>query len=340
MEAYLDIQNEFEKALSSLKLKFNHILFIDGIDIRPGSIPYEEYLDCVKGLAEAIWSINNDFFANIKDSKGKLRAVILLRPDIFNSIGLQNSTNKLRDNSVYLDWRTSYDNYRNSQLFLLADKLLSSQQTDKLVLGNAWDYYFPWNAPTVNRERESDSSFLSFLRFSYSRPRDLVTMMKFMQDEFNEKHKIKSKVFTLEHFDSNEFRNKYSEYLLGGIKDQLAFYYTPKDYSTFYHFFSFLNGKAKFTYQEYISTYNEFRKYVDKNHIPVPQFLDTADTFLQFLYDSNIICYVEEGEQITLFRWCYRQRNLTDISPQVKTNTRYEIHYGLYKSLNVGIITH
>ena len=59
----LFIQNHFEDALRSLKLSRNHILFIDGIDIRPSSILYEDYLECVKGLANAVWSINTDFFA-------------------------------------------------------------------------------------------------------------------------------------------------------------------------------------------------------------------------------------------------------------------------------------
>ena len=38
----------------------------DEIDIRPENIPYSEYLECVKGLANAIWSLNNDYFPNIK----------------------------------------------------------------------------------------------------------------------------------------------------------------------------------------------------------------------------------------------------------------------------------
>src|SRR5205085_2413066 len=93
----LYIQKQFEDALASVKLKQNYILFIDGIDIRPHGVPYEEYLECVKGLANAVWAVNNDFFANIKDSKGRLRVVLLLRPDIFNSLGMQNQNNKIRD---------------------------------------------------------------------------------------------------------------------------------------------------------------------------------------------------------------------------------------------------
>ena len=88
------IQRKFEDALSSAKLNENHLLLIDGIDIRPASIAYEDYSECVKGLANAIWAVNNDFFANIKASKGTLRAVLLVRPDIFDSLGLQNQNNK------------------------------------------------------------------------------------------------------------------------------------------------------------------------------------------------------------------------------------------------------
>lgn len=108
----LYIQKQFESAISQIKIKNNHLLFIDGIDIRPGVIPYDEYLDCIKGLANAVWSLNNNFFSNIKDSKGRFRVILLFRPDIFNSIGLQNQTNKIRDNSVFLDWRTTYPNYQ------------------------------------------------------------------------------------------------------------------------------------------------------------------------------------------------------------------------------------
>jgi hypothetical protein len=82
----LYIQKKFEDAFKSLKLSQNHILFIDGVDIRPQSVDYETYLESIKGLANAVWAVNNDFFANIKDSKGRIRVVLLVRPDIFNTL--------------------------------------------------------------------------------------------------------------------------------------------------------------------------------------------------------------------------------------------------------------
>lgn len=89
------IEKSFSDSLSKLKLNKDIVLFIDGIDIRPDSIPYADYLECIKGLTDATWALNTSLFSNIKDSKGQLRVVLLLRPDIFNSLSLQNTTNKL-----------------------------------------------------------------------------------------------------------------------------------------------------------------------------------------------------------------------------------------------------
>ena len=99
----LYIRKRFEAALSGVKSDFGFIIFIDGIDIRPSSIDFSDYLDCIKGLANAVWYLNNDFFSEIKDSVGRFRTVLLVRPDIFVKLGLQNPNTKLRDNSVVLD---------------------------------------------------------------------------------------------------------------------------------------------------------------------------------------------------------------------------------------------
>jgi hypothetical protein len=189
----LYIQKKFEEAIGSLKLKQTYVLFIDGIDIRPHNVPYDSYLECVKGLANAIWSINNDFFGNIKDSKGRLRVVMLLRPDIFNSLGMQNQNNKIRDNSVFFYFRITYKNYRTSPIFMVADKLLASQQTEILADGEAWDYYFPYEALNLKTRRRTDSSFISFLRFSYYRPRDLISMFSILKKiSFKRKNRIRA----------------------------------------------------------------------------------------------------------------------------------------------------
>jgi len=331
----LFIQKKFEEALRVFKIKKNHILFIDGIDTRPLSIPYDNYLECIKGLANAVWSINNDFFPTIRDS-GRLRVVLVMRPDIFDSLGLQNRNNKIRDNSVLLDWKTTYEQYRNSPIFSLTDKLLASSQTELLEHGKAWDYYFPYKAPTMSSKKEKDDSFISFLRFSYYRPRDIITMLTILRENII-LHRKSSEVFCSEDFDHPDFRRKYAEYLLGEVKDYLSFYYSYKDYELFLKYFEFLKGKVRFTYSEYLRAYRNFIDYLNVNSIDRPSFFDGPDIFLQFLYTSNVICFIEESEDGHSFiRWCFRERDFSNISPKVKNNERYEIHYGLSKALNLG----
>jgi hypothetical protein len=332
----LYLENQFKDSFFELRLRQNHILFIDGIDIRPGSIRYEDYLECVKGLANAIWELDNDFFPTVRDSKGRMRIVLLLRPDIFVSLGLQNMTNKVRDNSVYLDWRTTYPAYRTSKVFELSDRLLSAQQDELIPFGACWDHYFPWKSKSSHPEREMDDSFIDFLRISYSRPRDLVTMVAFLQEEFKSKGRPANSSFFVEDFHSSDFQNKYSEYLMGGIRDQLSFYYDDADYQMFLRFFNFLENKAEFTFEEYVNAYRRFTEFILNNHKDIPEFVESDDKFLQFLYDSNIVSYIEQTELEPLFRWCYRERSPSNISPKVKLGLKYRIHYGLHKALNVG----
>ena len=331
------IQKKFEEALAGLKLSRNRILFIDGIDIRPGSIPYNDYLECIKGLANAVWALNNDFFPTIKDSDGRLRVVLLIRPDIFNSLALQNQSNKIRDNAVFLDWRTTYPAYRTSQLFFLSDRLFSAQQEENKELGYYWDQYFPWKIKAASPDGNDDDSFISFLRISYSRPRDVITVVQILRDLILKKNQGHNRVFDAAYINSNEFKNTYSEYLMSGIKDQLAFYYSEKDYEMFLQFFNYFDVYFEFSYEQYQKAYRKFTDLILEKHDNIPEFVESEENFLQFLYDANIISYVEETDRGEFFyRWCYRERAISNFFPKVKLGLIYRIHYGLLKALNFG----
>ena len=322
-----------------LKLTKNHMVFIDGIDIRPTAIPYEEYLECIKGLANAVWEINNDFFPSIRDSSGRLRAVLLIRPDIYSSLGLQNQNTKIRDNAVLLKWNTTYRDHRSSGLFYVSDKLLAHDQTEEneLKLGDAWDYYFPYDTPNTRVQFKNPSSFISFLRFALYRPRDIVTMLSMLQERFVETSKDKNRSFLIKDFDDSVFRRNYADYLLGEVKDQLAFYYSPKNYEIFLKFFEFLEGKNKFAYNEYLAAFEEHIKFMSSSGIQAPKFMKTPEEFLQFLYELNVVCYIERTESNEPFiHWCFLDRSYSNVSPKIKIEKEYEIFYGMSKALNTG----
>lgn len=332
------IQKQFEEALETLKLSRNYTMFIDGIDIRPSPVEYDDYLECIKGLANAVWSVNTDFFANIKDSKGRLRVVLLIRPDIFDSLGLQNQNSKIRDNSVVLNWNTTYTDYRRSPLFLVTDRLLSYDQEEILSPGEAWDYYFPFNARNVRSEQQFPSSFIIALRYALYRPRDILTMLATLKENFIEQRADTTQVFSPQAFDDPAFTRKFSDYLLGEIKDHLLFYYSFKDYELFLKFFQFLDGQFEFTYGKYLEAYEGYTEFIKRNHLEKPLFSSTPDNLLQFLYNLNVLCYMVETSRYDepFFGWCFRERTLSNIAPKVRTHARYRIHAGLRKALDLG----
>lgn len=265
-----------------------------------------------------------------------MRVVLLMRPDIFNTLGLQNQNNKIRDNSVLLVWRTTFPTYRKSNIFNMVDTLLSVQQDEELKTGEAWDYYFPYDSPKVNYKDNFPTSFINFLRHSYYRPRDIITMLSLLQENFIEQGSNINRVFSKKDFDEPNFKRKLAEYLLGEVKDHLSFYYSSADYELFLKFFEFLNGSYKFSYIQYKFAFSYFDEYLTENSKKRPVFFETADIFLQFLYDLNVLCYMEETKSKPFFRWCFRERTLSNISPKVKTDSRYEIHQGIQKALNLG----
>ena len=127
-------------------------------------------------------------------------------------------------------------------------------------------------------------------------------MVSLLQDEVRKRER--TECFRQQDFLSDSFQNRYSDYRMGGVRDQLAFYYDNADYEMFLRFFTFLESRAEFTFEQYQRGYKKFSEFVLNNHPALPAFVESEDRFLQFLYDTNIICYIENTEIQELFRWC------------------------------------
>lgn len=329
------ICKKFSECLGNLKLAKNLTLYIDGIDVRPNQIPYFEYLECIKGLATACWTLNTELFANVKDSKGQFKVVLLLRPDIFNSLNLQNATNKLADNAVYLEWRTTYTDYPTSYLYKMANKLLAYSQDGKDADG-VWEQYFVWKLPTSNSDkREYDTAFMEFLKISLSRPRDIQRILALIQEIMLERDLGNSQIFDYTTYNSDRFQNAYSEYFLSSLKDQLSFYYSEEDYKHFKKFFDFFD-EPQFSYERYQTVYDKYVDYILENAKEIPQFIEDPKQFLQLLYDSNVIAAIEDNGRY--FHFSYREKSPSNIAPEVPygKGMQYRFHYGLYKKAQMG----
>lgn len=330
-----DMERQFCAAFSRLKINKNKFLFIDSIDIKLDEFSEPEYQACIQGLANAIWSVNTDVFRAMPEADGFLKVVLSIRTDMFSKLNLHNQANKVRDNSVLLDWRTTYQSYSTSPLFQLCNNLLA--YNNPIENGQtAWDYYFPWFTASTNIERrENDSSFINCLRLSLSRPRDMISIMKAIQRQ--NKKSGSGAVSTLLDFKNDDTENEISNYYIDEAKDWCLHKFSDPEFITLTFFFQFLDGKSRFDYQEFRCAFDTYQKQVGDRKMGIFEELLDADNFLQLLYDLNMICYYDKDNKgRDLYRFCYREREIYNLSPKVKLNSVYGVHYALLKALNLG----
>lgn len=323
--ALLDSEKAFREGISSLKLSSDIVICLDGLDMRPSSIDKTEYQSCINGLSEAAKELNQEFFSKIKDTKGKIRIVLLLRPDIFNTLPIQNSNCAVIDNAVFLKWDTVSDpnRYKKGDLYRIVNHYFSSQND-----GNYnWENYFP-----------SEEAFNFLLKRSFHRPRDFFfAIQRLIRLKENNGTDVP---FTLNDLDSSEFKEDYSNYLLGETKNYANYYLSNGDFEIYISFFTYLNGSKYFDYADFVKKFNQFRTDINKKRekLDNAEYLSNPAKFLQLLYDMNIIGFRERND--TFCHWSYRERRETMIMPKITCNTNYiyEVHYGLVLALNLGAV--
>ena len=327
----LETENSLKEAINSLTLKDAHVLFIDGIDYRPEGVPYHEYLECVKGLAEAVWQLNTDFFNTIRDSRGRIKVVLLVRPDVFHSLNLYNSNSRLQDNTVYLNWSTNEKEYKGANLYELSGRYFSMQNGNQISPKSAWEHYY--------QEDETDgATFKKLLKLTFQKPRDILTFIKISRDLRIKSGHGDSACFPYESLFSPMLTRRFSDYLLGETRNYAAFYMTQTDFQHYLKFFQYLNGQSRFTYREFDVAFKKFSQWAAGETIKAREFLRDAESLLQFFYDVNIIGYSEKTENggEVYHHWSYRERSLNDIAPKVKSNGGLVINPGIAKSLDIG----
>lgn len=327
----LESETNFKEALSSLKLQRNNILFFDGIDYRPEQIPYNEYIQCIKGLGEAVWQLNSEFFPTVRDSKGRIKIVLLVRPDVFHALNLYNSNSRFQDNTVFLEWSTTEKEYRTSNLYEMAGKYFSSQQNFSCSPADAWNHYY---------EGKSNDApvFRRLLRTSFQKPRDVLTFIRLTKTQAMKSGRGSSSEFGADSVSSHSFSRNYSDYLLGEAKNYAAFYMTQEDFAKYVKFFQFLNGNHTFTFEVFEAAYSRFKGWANGETFDATSYLRDATSLLQLFYDMNIIGYFEEAKDKSerFVHWSYRDRSLNNISPKVKSEAMLTLNSGISKALEIG----
>lgn len=326
--ALQECEKILKSGLQGVKLDGDIALFIDGLDAKPNGVDYVEYQKCLIGLAEAAWHLNSEYFASAKDTHGRMRCVLLLRPDVFDSLNLHNSNCKLEDNAVIFHWHTTDDHHKESDLYKISDKYFTSQS------GNS----FGWDAYFQERQDGQSRSFKRLLRHSFHRPRDIFSAIKILIGLKANYGVTNGSLFQVGDLTSATFLDKFSEYLLGEVKNYANYYITNRDFDNCVAFFQYLNGSTGFDYQDFVRAYESFTTSPSNNFIKQLTISTSPESFLQFWYDVNVIGYTEQLRDggSDYYHWSHRERSAAKVMPKVKENCNYLIHPGVAKSLNIG----
>jgi hypothetical protein len=328
----LQTETILKEAISELKLSKAHVLFIDGIDYRPEGVPYSDYIECIKGLAEAAWQLNTEFFSNIKDSKGRIKIVLLVRPDVFQRLNLYNSNSRLHDNSILLNWSTTERDFEDSQLYEVSGRYFSHQQkgmtTDEKT---AWHNYF-------NGKDKSSAIFKRLLKHSFQKPRDIFTFIKIARQQQVDAKKGSLTAFDETLLTSPKITKEYSEYLLGEVKNYASFYLSSTDFAIYLKIFQYLDGKSRFSLLQFEEAFQKFSPWVAGEEVKNKDYLRDAESLLQFLYEVNIIGYHETAsvDNQEFYHWAYRERTINNFAPKVKTSGELILNPGIAKAIDIG----
>jgi archaellum biogenesis ATPase FlaH len=332
-----DYQNKLvtlEKTLSSifkgLNMQNSLFIFIDSLDAALEGVEKEDYKNCLEGLAKAVLSVNQEVFQNMPANNAIIKIIENFRSDLFNDIPLHNKGSISKDNTVFLSWQINNNSdYKRSDLFLLCNKILA-YNNNFADINEAWNKYFPWK-----------NSFKECVDLSMQRPRDMISIMK----EIQETHKISGKgeiSASKKDLINQSTQNNIGTYYIEEARDWSLVKITPPEvFDTIKFFFECINSKSQFTYLEYMRFHKKFIEECSNREFIIVEDFKNKDKFLQLLFELNFICYTERaGRSGELFTyWCSRERSRGNQSPKIHLNAQYKVHSALKKPFNLGQTT-
>lgn len=264
-------------------------------------------------------------FNLVRDSRGRTKIVLLLRPDVFHKLNLYNSNSRIQDNTVLLTWFTTDAEYLASSLYQVCGRFFAVQQAHNPTDDEAWRQYFP-----------AANIFRDLLHLSFHRPRDILTFVKFFKSYQDNDSAATS--FDSVLISSPRFMRDAADYLLGEVRNYSAFYMPPDDFGTYLKFFQYLDGKARLSMEGFVTAYKQFVNWARGEQVIAKEYLRDPEALLQLFYDVNVIGYREIAADASarFIHWSFRERTVNNIAPKVKNVGELLINPGVAKALDIG----
>lgn len=329
-DTWLRSINAFQKTLEKISFKYNHFLFIDGLDVRPKDIDVREYGECIGALVRAVYELNTKVFGNMERTDGyEFKIIALTRTDIFLNSDLVNVTSCINDNCIELDWTYSNEKeFPHSKLYKMMNRVLGWNGNDSLM---PVDQYFGFQLPYPAKRPIRADMYIQ--RLSRLRPRDVVVLLNLVQKECKTK-KLANPISEV--FDSPEVISKYSTYYTDQVKSEMMFNYSLEEIKSIFELIktmrtdTFTEEQFKIIYNQHCATIPEF------SHL-----FGTHRKLLDILYSLDVVGWIERhGYYSYMMHWHYRETKAIDESYRLPweqfdsaNNAKLLIHRGAGKHI-------
>ena len=280
-------------------------------------------------MVRAVYEINTKFLGNIDRKDGKeFKVIALTRTDIFLNSDLVNVTSCISDNCVELDWTYSNEKeFKYSNLYKMMNRVLGWDGVSKEY---PVEKYFGFSLKGMSRRTLKASMFIQ--RQSRLRPRDVVVMMKYIQEECR---KRKEQNPNAEVLHSQNLENKYSNYYADQIKSEMMFLYSSEEIKDIFQMLKSIR-KENFTVKEFEVSFEAFTS----NKPEFKEIFPNYRSLLDKLYSLDLVGWSEKFKNQPKLHWHYREVKPIDESYRMPweqinaaNSVKIIIHRGVSKNI-------
>ena len=333
-DTWLRSISAFKNVLEKISFKYDHYLFVDGLDVRPTNISEKEYSECIGALVRAVYELNTKIFGNMDRKDGHtFKIIALTRTDIFLNSNLVNVTSCINDNSVELDWTYSNEkDFFTSKLYKMMNRVLGWDGKSPFM---PVDRYF--NFSLLYQGKRSINAAMYIQRQSRLRPRDVVVLLRLIQKECKSKNKLNP---SADDFDSPELVSHYSNYYTDQVKSEMMFSYSLPVIKSIFEMtrtlrsYKFSENDFRAAYERYGDTHSGFF-----NEFPSHRQL------IDVLYSLDMVGWIERVGNSSKMHWHYREVKAIDELYRLPweqfdcaTGSKLLIHRGASKHI-LGVVT-
>lgn len=226
---------KLKELVLSIRSESRHLLVVDGLDELVGKRAVQ--LSSLASLVYEIDRLNSGFIRH----KCPLKIILLCRTDIYELLPNANKNKLRQDSAIELNWFTEAADFRDSNLIKLINHRAS------ISLGKETDVFKQFFPQTVTiqhgRQDVVKDSRAFLLEFTRHTPRDLITLLNFVQQEVANRNSIH-----LSHLEIAA-KNYSVSYFVPEIRDELHGYFDSDEIGLIISLLGAV-GEREFTYSQ------------------------------------------------------------------------------------------